>query len=128
MLDCHCKVCPLAVNSDVVQNVVDCFENGDYTQAFEPAMPLAESGNVLAQNMVGSFFQTGIGTQSDDLKAEKWLESAGQQGCGLAWHNLAALYLSGGKNLLPNQEKARECLDKAIINGFDLALTKDQRQ
>ncbi|HRH40445.1 MAG TPA: hypothetical protein PKY82_02285 [Pyrinomonadaceae bacterium] len=119
MTEISCKICHPSVKVFDVEKALTCFERGDYEQAYELALPLAENGNVVAQCMVGSLLQVGFGTQADDLAAEKWLTCAGEKGCGLAWHNLSTLYLTGGKTLSPNSDKARECRDKAIKNGFN---------
>ena len=120
MSEMSCKIC---YPSDVaVEDFLTCSERGDYERAFELALPLAENGNIAAQCLVGGLLQVGLGTQADDLAAEKWLRCAGEKGCGLAWHNLSTLYLTGSESLSPNRDKARECRDKAIENGFDLSV------
>lgn len=116
-----CEICNQLEECSVkdMQLAISYFENGDFNKAFKAALPLAEKENVAAQCMIGSFLMTGMGVEANDVAAEKWLTKAGTQGCGLAWSNLSALYLTGGKTLLPNRDKARECLSKAKENGFD---------
>lgn len=103
-----------------MQVAISYFENGDFVNAFKTALPLAEIENAAAQCMIGSFLMTGMGVKANDVAAEKWLIKAGTQGCGLAWNNLSTFYLTGGKTLLPNKDKAEECLNKAKENGFDI--------
>lgn len=79
-------------------------------------------GDVKAQCLVGGLYQSGLGGEVDIQAALKWLHKAGEQGCGLAWHNLSTLYLTGGEGLEPNAERARDCQRRAIENGFDFSV------
>ena len=119
-----CKICypPKEYELPALNEAMPCFENGDYAQAFELALPLAEQGITEAQCMVGGFYQTGLGGEMNHLAAEMWLRKAGEQGCGLAWHNLSTLYLTGGEGFEPNKDEALSCRRKAIENGFDLSV------
>ena len=118
-----CRVCypPKEYESADLKGALACFGEGDYAGAFALALPMAEGGVAMAQCMVGGLYQTGLGGESDALAAERWLRKAGEQGCGLAWHNLSTLYLTGGDGVEPNRDEARRCRRKAIENGFDLS-------
>lgn len=117
-----CKICyPAREYEDVGLNeALACLEAGNYAKACELALPLAEQGVAVAQCMVGGLYQTGLGIEADSLSAEKWLRAAGEQGCGLAWHNLWNLYMVGGSGIAPNKTEALQCRKKAIETGFDL--------
>ena len=118
-----CKICypPKEHELPDLNEALSCFESGEYARAFELALPFAEQGITIAQCMVGGFYQTGLGGEVNGLAAEKWLRQAGEQGCGLAWHNLSTLYLTGGDGVEPNKAEALKCRRRAIENGFDLS-------
>ena len=116
-----CKIChsSSAVESPELNRAVSQFENGNYGKALELALPLAEKGDATAQCMVGGLSHTGLGGKIDIPAAIGWLQKAGEQGCGLAWHNLSTLYLTGGDRIEANKDEALRCRQRAIENGFD---------
>ena len=70
------------------------FEAGDYVTAYRLFRPLAESGDVAAQNYLGVHFYLGLGVERDWPQALQWYEKAAKQGdpgaqlnYGLMFHN-----------------------------------------
>ena len=117
-----CRICspPQEGECAELNEALRCFEQGQYTEALEHALPLAERGITKAQCMVGGALSVGFIIRADYEKAEKMLLEAGEKGCALAWHNLMNLYLAGSDGIPPDKEKARICHRKAKENGFDL--------
>ena len=70
------------------------FEAGDYDTAFKQFIPLAESGDRVAQNYLGVHYYLGLGVKQDWRRAFHWYEKAAKQGepgaqlnCGVMLHN-----------------------------------------
>lgn len=78
----------------------------DYVQAFEIFLSLAELGVSEAQAELGVMYQTGMGVETDFVKAEYWLLEAARKGRADAAHNLGTLYIIGSPNHPPNRRKA----------------------
>lgn len=78
-----------------------CAKDGDYTSNPDRAgalrlwLPVAESGDSLAQNRVGEIFESGMGAAPDYATAAEWYRKAAEQGESRAQVNLAALYEKG---------------------------------
>lgn len=70
-----------------------------YAEAFQLLSPLAYQGYVIAQCLLGSMFQLGLGVERDSATAKKWYQQAGSQGCALSFHNLATIYAVDEHNL-----------------------------
>ena len=117
-----CKICYPSKGYEWadLNEALACSERGNYSRAFELALPFAEQGITVAQCLVGAFYQTGLGDEVNGHAAETWLRKAGEGGCALAWHNLSTLYLVGVPGFGMNREEALECRRKAAENGFDL--------
>jgi uncharacterized protein len=120
----NCKLCdtqPIHRHPEL-DDAIACVENGEFRRALELTLPIAMRGDVKAQCLVGGLYQSGLGGEVDIQAALNWLHQAGEQGGGLAWHNLSTLYLTGGEGLEPNAERAREYKRRAIENGFDFSV------
>ncbi len=103
------------------QAAVDAYEAGNYETAYNVLKPLAEQGNVKAQNYLGQMYHRGeivprIGLEDDwftwaeiedeknwaerfllvdHKEAVKWYRLAAEQGLAEAQHNLAGMYYRG---------------------------------
>lgn len=64
-------------------------------KAFEGYLNLAISGNSVAENAVGLFYEKGIYVNKDDNKALEWYERSAAQDCYYAYDNLACLHQYG---------------------------------
>ncbi|MCI0539769.1 MAG: sel1 repeat family protein [Verrucomicrobiales bacterium] len=69
--------------------------NPDRDSTLQLLLPLAESGDRMAQNRVGEIYENGMGVASDYPRAAKWYRKAAEQGETRAHVNLAALYEKG---------------------------------
>jgi len=88
-------------------------------------LPLAKSGNPLAQARVGFAYQLGLGWQKRDIRnAIKWLVAAANQDVGEAAHNLGALYLTCEPDLPVDREKSRFWYKKAELLGFIVGMSE----
>ena len=116
-----CRICDsiVASESPELNEALVCLENGNYAHALELALPAAHKGEAIAQCLLGGLYLNGLGVKIDSQVAVGWLEQAGEQGCGPAWHNLSILYLTGGDGIEPDQEAALRYRQRAIENGFD---------
>jgi TPR repeat protein len=59
---------------------LDAFNGKNYTEALRLCRPLAEQGEVNAQNVLGSMYLKGRGVSQNDFEAAKWLRKAAEQG------------------------------------------------
>ncbi|MFC0228100.1 tetratricopeptide repeat protein [Serratia aquatilis] len=71
------------------------YNNGDYAEALKQWQPLAEQGNALAQNSLGSMYGEGLGVVKDNAKAIEWYRKAADQGLAYAQFNLGLMYNDG---------------------------------
>ena len=101
------------------QAAIEAFGRAEYDDVIRRSLPHAEAGNPDAQCMISLLYQFGFGVRQDALTAELWLLRAAEQGSALAWNNLGTLYLAGLPGLPADEEKARECYDRARDLGFD---------
>lgn len=74
------------------------FNQHQYAEAFQLLLPLAHQGNVVAQCMLGSMFQVGLGVEQDLAAAKIWYLQAGSQGCALSFHNLTTIFSVNERN------------------------------
>ncbi len=73
----------------------DAYLREDYDRALEEWRPLAKSGNVEAQNMLGYMYRYGQGVTQDFDQARHWYRLAADQGHARAQNNLGAMYRQG---------------------------------
>lgn len=89
-MSCHyCAERPLRPKLEAGQLA---YTQHQYAEAFQLLSPLACQGNVIAQCLLGSMFQLGLGVERDSATAKQWYQQAGSQGCVLSFHNLATIY------------------------------------
>ena len=105
---------------------LNAFDNGDYIRALNLLVPLAEKGNAQAQCHIASMYHLGLGVEADGLKAVDWYLKAAEQKSttenisGLAYHNLATLYVTGMPGIAADKELALLYRREAEILGVDL--------
>ncbi len=102
------------------------YERGDFAQAYQIWLPLAEAGDSDAQFGVGVILDNGQGVSENDAEAAKWYRLAAEHGNPDAQFNLALLYDSG-KGVEQNKEEASFWYRKAAVTGhvgaqYNLAL------
>ena len=69
--------------------------DGNYTVAFREFAPLAEHGNLAAQNFLGNMYEFGQGVPQDYAEAWKWYRRAANKGDSGGQLHLGNLYLKG---------------------------------
>lgn len=105
---------------------ISAFERGDYAQAMCHFLSLAESGDAKAQCYVATMYQGGLGVEANGPAAVAWYVKAAEQNIareklsGLAFHNLATIYVTGAPGLPPDQNVARQYYQRAVELGVDL--------
>jgi len=93
-------------------NALAAFESQDYPRAITLLTPLAQSGDVLAQCLLGNCYQLGLGTAPNLQQAMDWYRAAAEQGDGLAANNLAVILLTS------NRQAADEWFARSRALGF----------
>jgi TPR repeat protein len=101
--------------------LLQAFDQQNYARAAQLALPLAESGDVTAQETMGNIYQLGLCGEWDYAKAREWYEKAIAAGSGLAANNLAMIYSMGDRFVAVDRVKAKEFRIKARELGFEHA-------
>lgn len=71
------------------------YKAGDYEQARELWLSLAERGNTTAMNNLANMYEQGQGVAQDRVKAAEWLRRAAELGDPVAQLNLGLAYEKG---------------------------------
>ena len=90
----------LVVSNDVafagpLEDAQLAYYRGDYETALRLFRPLAEQGNAVAQDKLGSMYANGRGVPQDDKEAIKWYRLAAKQDDANAQANLGIMYANG---------------------------------
>lgn len=67
------------------------YEDGNFAEAFEKLLPLAEQGDETAQFTLGIMYSRGQGVAQNDIEAVRWYRSSAEQGNASAQNNLARM-------------------------------------
>jgi len=103
-------------HADPFRDGVVAYQQKDYQQALKAWLPLAESGHVLAQTLVGSMYAYGEGVEKNDEEAFKWLSRAANTGSAQAQFNLGILY-EKGFGVTADKQQARKWFKAAADQG-----------
>ena len=103
-------------HADRFRDGVVAYQQKDYQQALKAWLPLAESGHVLAQTLVGSMYAYGEGVEKNDEEAFKWLSRAANTGSAQAQYNLGILY-EKGFGITADKQQARKWFKAAAEQG-----------
>ena len=76
-------------------NPKEAFYDGNYSTSFSLWQPMAEQGNLEAQNYLGIHYYMGLGIKKDLSKAKYWFEKAAKNGYPDAQYNLGLMYQNG---------------------------------
>ena len=71
------------------------YDRANYATALKVWLPLAEGGDLAAQNNVGEIYEKGLGVQADYQAAALWYRRAADKGYSRAAINLGHLYEEG---------------------------------
>ena len=96
------------------------FDRGDFTVALKEWQPLAEQGDVRAQNELGRMYSQGLGTSKNEIEAVKWWGIAAHQGYGRAQYNLG-LAFANGRGVTMDLAEAVKWYRKAADQGYPRA-------
>ena len=96
---------------------VDEYKRGAHSMALLAWRPLAEQGDVRAQNNLGYMYYKGEGVEKDAEEAVKWLRKAAEQGFAKTQNNLGYMYASG-EGVMQDSSKAEKWFRKAAEQGF----------
>lgn len=113
-------------DSPEVLKAIDELEKGHHAEAFSLLVPLADAGNPKALCNLATLYHLGLGVQVDGRKAVELYSRVAEQnirdGClsGVAYNNLATIYVTGLPGIEPNDEKSREYLARARALGFQM--------
>jgi TPR repeat protein len=99
--------------------LLQAFEQQNYARAAQLALPLAEAGNVTAQEIMGNIYQLGLCGEWDYAQAREWYENAIASGSGLAANNLATIYSMGDRFVAADRAKELRIMARQL--GFEHA-------
>jgi len=71
------------------------FEQGKYKQASRIWLPLAKTGDPIAQNYIGITYYLGLGKDRNHKEAMQWFEKSAVSGYADAEYNLGVMYENG---------------------------------
>lgn len=94
------------------------YDRADYSTSLQIWLPLAQEGDVKAQNYVGEIYEKGVGGAPQYKQAAEWYLKAAEAGLSAAQVNLGALY-ERGLGVEASKEKAAFWYRKA--SGLDTA-------
>lgn len=117
LLLCH----PTSLLADI-ELAIKAYEHGDYLTAYHEFIPLAESGNALAQYNLAFLYYEGYGIEQNLEKAVIWFNRSALAGYAPAQDTLAYLY-NHGLGLPYDPLRAYVWYSIAADNGIFLAET-----
>ncbi len=85
---------PFTWSADFASGIA-AYQAGDFKTALSVWKPLAQRGNVRAQNFLGFMYDNGEGVLEDDLEAVKWYRMAAEQGHAKAQYGLGVMFANG---------------------------------
>lgn len=86
---------PVPAFADPLEDALRAHDEGRYVEARALLLPLAEAGNVDAQNRLSHMNWYGEGAPSDYAAAELWSRKAAAQGSAIAHFDIGAHYYTG---------------------------------
>lgn len=102
------------------EDALSAAQRGDYQTAFKLWLPLAEGGDVSAQNNIGYMYRRGEGMPQNSEKAASWWRKAAEAGNADAQNNLGNCY-ADGVGVKQSWEDANEWYVKSAKQGHALA-------
>ena len=93
---------------------------GEYSNAFDKWLPLAEKNYAEAQASIAWLFQSGLGVAKDISKALRYYRLAAEQDHATAQNNLGVMY-EQGLGVEKNLSTAREWYRKSAEQGYRFA-------
>ena len=106
-----------ASNTESFYNGWAAYERGDYSQAVDAWLPLAQQGHVSAQINLAVMYDHGTGVTEDVEYALSWYQAAARQGSAIAQYNLG-LFLVHRNILTTTNEDGLYWLFKAAAQDY----------
>lgn len=106
-----------ANSTEINQQGWEAHDRGDFAQAFQLWLPLAQQGQVTAQINIGVMYDYGKGVPQNFQSAAKWYRAAALQNHVVAQYNYG-IFLSEGKVAAEDGEDAMFWLHKAAVQGY----------
>ena len=100
-----------------MEDAAAAYSRGDYPTALLILRPLAEKGDLLAQNNLGAMYALGQGVPKNDADAARWYRLAADHGFAKAQNNLGVAY-SAGQGVSKNDAEAVKWLRLAAEQGL----------
>ena len=113
-------------DSPEMLSAIASIERGEYSNAFELLVPLAQTENPKAQCNLANLYHFGCGVEVDAKKAIELYHRVAQQNIreeylsGLAYQSLSAIYITGLPGIQPDAERAAEFAACAKELGFEM--------
>ena len=111
---------PMALIAGQLEDGTAAMEEGDYQTAYKLLFPLAEQGDEVAQDCMGTMYCDGLGVEKDEAVAAGWYEKAADQGLPRAQNALGAMYVNG-MGVEQNIQKGISLIVKAANQGLEVA-------
>jgi TPR repeat protein len=97
------------VFADDMKDGIMAFHQKDYKTALKKWKPLAQEGNLTAQNNLGVIFNRGLGVKRNPEEAVKWFNMAAMNGEANAQYHLGKMHYEG-KGIPRNDKEAMKWL------------------
>lgn len=96
----------------------DAYIAGDYRTALDLLTPLAESGDPVAQNVLGAIYEDGLVVAQDLAVAEDWWQKAARQDYDKAVYNLGWLLQNQDEGYPDDPGAALPWIERAMQIGY----------
>jgi len=106
-----------ATGVDAFQSGWAAYERGDYSQALDSWLPLAQQGHASAQINLAVMYEHGKGVPQDVERALSWYQAAAHQGSAIAQYNLGS-FLADRNILTTDDEDGLYWLFKAAAQNY----------
>ena len=84
-----------AIEQSQMIQVEQLYKQKDFKAMLPILHPLAKQGDAIAQVLLGTMYENGLGVKQDDFEAMNWFRRAAEQGHVKAQGNLGIMYQSG---------------------------------
>jgi TPR repeat protein len=108
------------------EDALAAYNRQDYARAVQLLRPIAESGNVRAQFLLGFMYEGGMGVPEDDTEAAKWYRRAADTGDDYAQYHMGVMHRDG-QGVPRDLVRAYMWLDLAAMRGHQgAAMDRDR--
>ena len=107
-----------AIEQSQLIQVMQLYKQKDFKAMLTILQPLAERGDAIAQVLLGSAYENGLGVKQDDVEAVKWYRQATEQGDADAQVSLGSSY-NAGRGVRQDYTEAVKWFKKAAENGSE---------